>query len=63
MMMNMLNDAAPSRQPSPPPSHDYDKFNFLQHVQNLLTLIHSDAELATVSQEVSPNSKLVFIWA
>jgi hypothetical protein len=55
-MMNMLNDTASSRQssPPPPPAHDYDKFNFLLYVQNLLTLIHSDADTAVVSQEVCP---------
>ena len=45
-----------SRQSSPPPSHDYDKFNFLPHVLNLLNLIHSDADTGAVSQEVDPLS-------
>src|SRR5947207_11613415 len=47
----MINDES-SRQSSPPPSHDYDKFNFLPHVLNLLNLIHSDADPSAVSQEV-----------
>jgi hypothetical protein len=47
----MINDGS-SRQSSPPPSHDYDKFNFLPHVLNLLNLIHSDADTGAVSQEV-----------
>lgn len=41
-----------SRQPSPPPAPDVDKFNFLPQVLNLLDLIHSDADTAAVSQEV-----------
>jgi hypothetical protein len=47
-----VNETESSRQSSPPPSHDYDKFNFLPHVLNLLNLIHSDADTTTVSQEV-----------
>jgi hypothetical protein len=53
----MINENESSRQSSPPPAHDFDKFNFLPHVLNLLNLIHSDADTAAVSQEVrvSPN--------
>jgi len=49
-----MNEMASSRQSSPPPTHDYDKFNFLPHVLNLLKLIQSDADTAAVSQEVLP---------
>lgn len=54
----MLNEHESSRQsPAPPPPppplpHDFDKFNFLPQVLNLLSLIHSDADTATVSSEV-----------
>lgn len=48
----MLNEAETSRPASPPPLHDYDKFNFRLHVLNLLNLIHSNADTAAVSQEV-----------
>jgi hypothetical protein len=47
----MITDES-SRQSSPPPSHDYDKFNFIPHVLNLLNLIHSEADTGAVSQEV-----------
>ena len=47
----IINDES-SRQSSPPPSRDYEKFNFLPHVLNLLNLIHSDADTAAVSTEV-----------
>jgi hypothetical protein len=40
-----------SRQTSPPPAPDFDKFNFLPHVTNLLNLIHSDADTNVVSTE------------
>ena len=53
----MLNEAKTSRPASPPPSHDYDKFNFHPHVLNLLNLIHSDADTAAVSQEVLDHEK------
>jgi hypothetical protein len=43
-----------SRQVSPPPAPDFDKFNFLPHVTNLLNLIHSDADTSAVSTEVCP---------
>lgn len=53
----MLNEAETSRPASPPPSHDYDKFNFRPHVLNLLNLIHSDADTVAVSQEVHKHSE------
>ena len=52
----MINETASSRQSSPPPTHDFDKFNFLPHVLNLLNLIQSDADTAAVSQEVLPST-------
>jgi len=48
----MLNEAETSRPASPPPSHDYDKFNFRPHVLNLLNLILSNGDTAAVTQEV-----------
>ena len=52
----MINEASSSRQSSPPPTHDFDKFNFLPHVLNLLNLIQSDADTGAVSQEVLPST-------
>ena len=48
----MLNDNLASRTSTPPPSHDFNKYNFLPHVQNLLNLIQSDADTNLVSSEV-----------
>jgi hypothetical protein len=48
----MLNESQISRSSTPPPSHDFNKYNFLPHVLNLLTLIQSDADTGLVSSEV-----------
>jgi hypothetical protein len=47
-----------SRHASPPPAPDFDKFNFLPHVTNLLNLIHSDADTNVVSTEVCPKREI-----
>src|SRR5277367_2100083 len=54
----MINETASSRQSSPPPTHDFDKFNFLPHVLNLLNLIQSDADTGAVSQEVPSKQRI-----
>ena len=52
----MMNESQASRSSTPPPSHDFNKYNFLPHVLNLLNLIQSDADTSAVSSEVSTRS-------
>lgn len=54
-MMTMINENGVYKQTVTPSKPDYDKFNFVPHVLNLLNIIHSDGDVTAVSQEVYSN--------
>jgi len=51
----MINENGVYKQTVTPSKPDYDKFNFVPHVLNLLNIIHSDGDVTAVSQEVYSN--------